>query len=369
MPSTNQRPQRLAITLLTAEHKQFIVYVFVCPAHRLYLYSRMSHQQVQCFFARKTDAWRECVSNRRDETAVVSFRPNGLNRKALRCYDPAVKPRLLITAMLAILPAGCPRVPKATLDQQDVAMVYVLPGIEGRSVYNANIAKGLVRGGFEGAVEIYDWTTRAGPFGWLLHLAYHKRNRIKAIELARRIAHYEHAHPNRPVFLIAHSGGADVALMAAENLPVDVAIDGIILLAGAVSRDHNLTAAMEHTQRGIWNYYSTRDVGFLMIGTTVFGTSDRRFRPSAGALGFKTPPDLSPRAAELYEHKLFQVPYSSDMSKTGHYGGHTGWARPKFVAKYLAPIVCAPTNEEHEPSNETSHAIAGTATNSVKSGP
>jgi len=290
---------------------------------------------------------------------------DGLSRPAAWCYDSAVKARLLITAALAILPAGCPRVPKPTLDQQNVAMVYVLPGIEGRSVFNANIAKGLVMGGFRGAVEIYDWTTRAGPFGWLVHLAYLRRNRTKAIQLARRIAHYEHSHPDRPVFLIAHSGGADVALMAAENLPGDLAVDGIILLAGAVSREHDLTTAMKHTRRGIWNYYSTRDVGFLMIGTTLFGTSDRRFRPSAGALGFKTPPNLSPRAADLYGQKLFQVPYSSDMSETGNYGGHTGWVRPKFVAEYLAPLVCAPADRDRElPTGSRSTTTVTAAQNS-----
>ena len=44
-------------------------------------------------------------------------------------------------------------------DRQASGLVLVLPGIEGRSTLNLDIAQGLVDGGVPLAVEVHDWTT------------------------------------------------------------------------------------------------------------------------------------------------------------------------------------------------------------------
>lgn len=258
-----------------------------------------------------------------------------------RCYDLDVKywtPTIVIVLLVSILP-GCAHLRRPTLEQRQVALTYVLPGIEGRSHYNVNIAKGLRRGGVQGAIEIYDWTTRAGLLGWFLHLADYRRNRIEAIRLARMIVRYHKTCPGSPVFLVAHSGGAGIALMAVERLPQNVSVEAVILLGGAVSPELDISKALARTGRGIWNFYSKHDLAFLVLGTSVFGTIDRKYGPSAGATGFEIPADLSDEAGDLYSSKLHQVPYNGEMAYDGHRGGHQGWAEPSFVARWVAPVI------------------------------
>ena len=219
----------------------------------------------------------------------------------------------------------------------------VPPGLSSRKVRTLGlrkvIANGLVEGGVEGAVTIHDWATWAGPFGWFIHLTNHRRNRIEGFRLARRIIKDQKTHPGCSIFLVAHSGGAGIALLAVEALSPAMPIDGVILLAGAVSPRRDLCAAMERTKLGIWNFSSHRDIGFLVLGTSLFGTMDRTYGPSAGAVGFKIPDDLSETEAQCYAKKLHSMPYDSAMAEYGNYGTHNGWAKRKFVAAWLAPII------------------------------
>lgn len=245
----------------------------------------------------------------------------------------------LTAVVIAAAVGGCATWPRPTVPQKKIGMVYVLPGIEGLSRNNRNIAEGLKNGGLQGAVWIYDWTTWAGPLGWYVHLANTARNRDQAARLARRIIKHEEVYPERPVFVIGHSGGAGIALMAVEMLPRTHPVDGVILLAAAVSPQRDLTRALSRTRRGIWNFYSPRDFGFLVVGTSLFGTIDRRYGPGAGAVGFKVPDDLSQIAAEIHAQKLHQVRYDRSMAADGNNGRHNGWTHRRFVAKWLTPIV------------------------------
>ena len=241
--------------------------------------------------------------------------------------------------LMLCLSTGCSTVPKAGVERRMNGMVYVLPGIEGKSRFNISVAKGLADGGVEAAIEIFDWTTWTGPFGWFVHLTDERRNRINAIKLARTVIRYRKQHPYRPVYLVAHSGGAGIALMAAELLPEHMRLEGIILLAAAVDPDRNLIYALSRTRRGIWNFYSKHDIGFLVLGTSLFGTIDRKFGASAGAVGFNVPEDLPREFAELYKKKLHQIEYDPVMAHDGNPGSHSGWTKPRFVSTWLAPII------------------------------
>ncbi|MEE9296633.1 MAG: alpha/beta hydrolase [Phycisphaerae bacterium] len=217
--------------------------------------------------------------------------------------------------------------------------MFVLPGIEGRSFANRNIVRGLTDGGVDSAIRIYDWTTGTGPFGWFVHLADIRRNRIQAIRLARMIIRYQKKHPHRPVFLIGHSGGAGIVLMTLDLLRKSQPVDGVILLGAAVWPHRNLVRSLKRTRRGIWNFYTPRDFGFLGLGTSLLGTIDRKFGPGAGAIGFRVPQGLSEEALDLYSGKLIQVRYDASMWAEGNPGTHAGWTNRRFVAKRLAPIV------------------------------
>ncbi len=162
-------------------------------------------------------------------------------------------------------------------------LVLVLPGIEGESFLNHNIARGLADGGVESAIEIFDWTT-----GIILLFLYHLRGKRRHISQADRLVHrivaYRQSHPGRPVHLVGHSGGAAMIVLTLERLPLEYNVSCAVLLQSALSPDHDLTTALERTERGIWNVRSVLDVFFLGVGTWITGTPRRTAPPSAAGM-------------------------------------------------------------------------------------
>jgi pimeloyl-ACP methyl ester carboxylesterase len=235
--------------------------------------------------------------------------------------------------------AGC-RVPRRirTQDRYAHGIVFVLPGVEGTSVWNRNIAVGLDEGGVSSAITVYDWTV-GFPGGFVFNLTNLQRNRRQAEKLAERILEYRERHPGRPVHLVGHSGGGGIALLALEALPPGRQIDMTILLAPAVSVDYDLSTALRRTRAGICSFYSRRDISFLTVGTSLLGPIDREFGVSAGAAGFRPPDRLSEAGRELYARRLRQVRWSPRMREVGASGTHLGWASRKFAREYLAPLI------------------------------
>lgn len=251
-------------------------------------------------------------------------------------YRPAAVALLTVTC----LNCGCSVANLATADRYAKGLVVILPGIEGRSVYNVSIANGLNKGRINGAIEIFDWGV-ATPGGFLVNLTALERNKRQAKKLARRVTHYQASFPGRPVHLLAHSGGAGIALLALEAMAPAQQVTAVYLLAPAVSPNFDLTDGLEHTELGIWNFYSPMDVSFLTVGTSMFGTIDRRHTASAGAVGFRVPDDLDPGSRTLYAQRLHQAPHNAKMRKAGSDGSHLGWSNERFVRTWLAPMVLA----------------------------
>lgn len=217
-------------------------------------------------------------------------------------------------------------------------IVFVLPGIEGRSIWNRNIALGLDEGGVSSAIEIHDWTAGV-PGGFVYNLANLQRNRRQAERLAERILDYRARYPGSPVHVIGHSGGGGIAVLALEALPPGRQIDMVILLAPALSLDYGLSTALRRTRYGICNFYSTRDVGLLKVGTKLFGPIDRKRGVSAGAVGFRSPEGLNDTDRALYKSRLRQVRWHLRMKESGADGTHLGWASRRFAREYLAPLI------------------------------
>ncbi len=245
---------------------------------------------------------------------------------------------IVVLLALSVL-GGCSFPAKITTqDRLEHGLVLILPGIEGASVLNTNIAKGLSDGGVPSAIEVYDWTAGSVVL-FPVTLRALDRNRSQAAKIAAKIMAYQDAHPGKPVHLIGHSGGGGVAVLTLEALPPDRKIASAILLAPAIAPDYDLRKALRRTQYGIWNFWSPYDVGFLKAGTTVMGTIDGRHTSAAGATGFVTPWGLDDEDRRLYGALLHQQRYTQKMAEYGHTGGHIGWANRRFVASWLAPII------------------------------
>jgi pimeloyl-ACP methyl ester carboxylesterase len=260
----------------------------------------------------------------------------GIIRALRRCWQDLVGIVGVITLPLV---CGCSPARYVTPQRLERGYTIILPGIEGTSFLNANIADGLLDGGWPGAIEVYDWT--AGTvFLFPVNLWNLDRNKQEAARIARMIRSYQDRYPERPVHIIGHSGGGGVALLALEALPADHPITSAVLLAPAVSPGYDLRRALRRTQQGIWNFYSEFDVGFLKAGTLVMGTIDGQHTMAAGAVGFEVPTGLDADGRRLYAARLRQEAYSAKMADSGNTGGHIGWACRGFVSEWVCPILC-----------------------------
>jgi hypothetical protein len=171
--------------------------------------------------------------------------------------------------------------------RQQNGYVVVLPGVEGKSSMNLHLALGLVEGGVSQAVEIHDWTTGLWPL-FAYHLRHERRARRRAAWIAAKIMEYQDRFSGRPTFLVGHSGGGGVTVLALECLPPGRRVTAALLLGPALSRHYDLTTALARTEAGIWNFHSPLDLVYLTAGTFVFGTIDGRHDVSAGAWGFSS---------------------------------------------------------------------------------
>ena len=241
---------------------------------------------------------------------------------------------VLFVSLLGGCAAPQPYVNETRLNR---GLVIVLTGIEGRSVFNEEICRGLDVGGVDGAIELYDWTTGV-PLGFVLNLWSSDRNHDRAADLAERVARYQFNYPGRPVVLVGQSGGAAVATWTCEAMRWGRKVDGVVMLAAALSPGYRLTTALDSTTRGIVNFYSSRDVLLLWAGTSIYGTMDGKHSTSAGNVGFSVP--TGELRTKEYD-KLFQVPWRSEMARTGHLGMHLTSGTASFVARYVAPLVRA----------------------------
>ncbi len=262
-----------------------------------------------------------------------------------------------LIAVMALGSGGCslfhPRLDPQRLDQ---GYTIVLPGIEGESLFNGQLARGLVDGGVPTAIEVDDWTSGFAP-AWLFHLRGAARHERESERIAAKIVAYRREWPGRPVYLVGHSGGGAMAVRVLERLPPDVTVTRALLLAPAITPEYDLTRALAATDGGIWNFLSPGDALFCGLGTTLFGTVDGSFRPSAGMVGFRRSPrdaligqiepgawlsadgSTVPLEALQWGPELRQVPYRPEMFLSGHPGGHFGWTSRPFARRYLAPLL------------------------------
>ena len=225
-----------------------------------------------------------------------------------------------------------------TAERLDRGLVLVLPGIEGESCINHSVVRGLADGGVQSAIEIFEWTT-----GVFIFFAYHLRGRrrhvAQAERLARRVVDYRRSFPGRPVYLVGHSGGAAMIVLALERLPLDTTVTGAVLLQAAISPRYDLSAALARTELGIWSFYSVYDVFFLGIFTCLLGTVDGRHVPAAGMTGFRPPTQSSAEEQRLYAARLHQTAFRPHMCLAFNFGGHMGPTNRVFVAETIAPLL------------------------------
>lgn len=233
----------------------------------------------------------------------------------------------------ATLLAGCGDTLNADFtkpEMRDKGMVYILPGIQGVDYHYLNIRKGLIGAGVPYAVKIHPWGCQIPGINLAINQTDTKDDRQWGATIAQEIADYQGQYPGRPVFIIGQSGGAGVAVFAAEamaNIEGASRLAGLVLLDGSISADYDLNLALSRCSEGIVNFYNLSDVALLEYGTGLMGNVDGGHGASAGLKGF------TGSFAGLYQVQVtqdmvddFESPHFADCSQA-------------FTAQYIAPWV------------------------------
>jgi len=252
--------------------------------------------------------------------------------------------KLLLAVSLAvpIAAGGCGdrNAPYLTESRLAKGLVIILPGIEGESPLNHDIRKGLVAAGVYRGLPIYSWGRPIPLAGPLINQMDFIGNRLAGARVAEMVVSQQDRYPGRPVYLVGHSGGGGIAVFAAEALPKNRKVDGLILLSASISKGYDLTKALNRCRNGIVNFYNRSDAALLGVGTTIVGNVDGGHGPSAGLVGFEMPRSGDPKEKILAYKKLYQIEATPAMTR-GSIDPHASTTDPDFVATYVARWILA----------------------------
>lgn len=163
-------------------------------------------------------------------------------------------------------------------------------------------------------------------FADLWRVSHHHRC---ADHLAEEIRTIRTEDPDCPIHIVAHSAGTAITAYALERLEHET-ITSAAFVASGLSPDYDLSRAIRHCSAGLLSVHSRFDLLTLGIGTTLLGTVDRKRRPAAGMLGFRSPTD--PEA----QQRFVQMDWNIRYSRQGWIGGHISGSSPWFAKRTLA---------------------------------
>jgi pimeloyl-ACP methyl ester carboxylesterase len=239
---------------------------------------------------------------------------------------------------LAMLP-GCAATFPSLLEAKPMtfaavpATVFVADGAGNYQFTTTSLRTVLQKDGYPIEVVTYDWSHGSHRI-FADHLGYqHAREEGKKLALA--VLEYHAAHPGRPIYLLGHSAGATVAVVALENLPPGV-VDRAVLLSPALSTQYDIRPALRSVKSNLYVFYSRYDCLYLGIATGILGTPDHRWTAPAGRAGFCNQPDLDdPTLLD----KLVQRPWKPNDVELGNNGGHYGNYQPDFLRIRVIPLL------------------------------
>jgi pimeloyl-ACP methyl ester carboxylesterase len=188
-------------------------------------------------------------------------------------------------------------------------------------------------------VEVVRWGHGIGR--WFADLSDVSNRDRQAALVAEAVRRFQADRPGDLVFLVGKSGGSGVVIKALEQLDPE-SVERVVLLAPALSPGYDLTRALRAVRREVVVFWSPFDVIILGAGTRLFGTIDRVRSVGAGMVGFVVPGPDDPNDEKIRQYaKLRQIRWRPRMASTGYLGGHFGPDIPRFLRKYVVPLLRA----------------------------
>jgi pimeloyl-ACP methyl ester carboxylesterase len=247
------------------------------------------------------------------------------------CFLSAV---LLSPGCLALPgPAPQPSTQPPAHNAPTEGIVFIVDGAGGFQATSKSFRQTVAAEGLPLCIETVVWTH--GYCRFLADQVHHKHLLEEGRRLAALIQERKQSCPV-PVYLVGHSAGAGVALLALEQLPPGV-VERVVLLAPAVSANYDLRPALARARGGIDVFYSDRDWAYLGLGVSLTGNADRHWGRAAGRIGFRTLVQC-PEDAALYG-RLRQHPWQRSLEWTGNHGGHYGGYQPEFLRCFVLPLL------------------------------
>lgn len=243
-------------------------------------------------------------------------------------------------ALLTWLCAGCAAVQRAATPTELDDVVFYCDGAGGGGPltdWGVNVKRGLERDGYEGEFRSFRWQTGLGVLADHATSVEYKQD--KARQLVGLMKQHWQRFPGGSVHLIGLSAGSAIVIYALEQLPPGYRVDNVILLGSSLSADYNLRQALRRVRGEVHVFSSKRD-RILQVFVPVVGSADRERTGArvAGRYGFQLPPAADDETQDLYS-KLVQYEWDDERAAAGDTGSHTGTTHPRFVQRYIAPLI------------------------------
>lgn len=212
------------------------------------------------------------------------------------------------------------------------ALVLVADGVGGLDLCGTGLAYVAAQEGLRHDVRVVRWGHGFGR--WHRDLTSVGNHGRQAGAMADEVRAFHERYPDRPVYLVGKSGGCGIVVRALEEL-AEHPVERAVLLAPALSPEYDLSRALQAVRTEVVVFWSPLDLVILGLGTRVFGTVDRVASVAAGLTGFRMPAgaDRSSYA------KLRQVRWRWGMASSGYLGGHVGPDSPRFLRRYVLPLL------------------------------
>jgi hypothetical protein len=213
------------------------------------------------------------------------------------------------------------------------SIIFTIDGVGGFNLATTAMTLAFKIAGLPHKIEQLYWSHGFGR--WLIDLQDKQRIEEKAHELAERIK--AKCQSGMKVYIVAKSAGCAIALKALSLVPAN-SVQRVVLLAPAVSPEYRLTPALRAVKEKVFAFWSPNDAFILGLGTTLFGTADGAYSPSAGMIGFKTPMQDGSDVATSYK-KLQQIKWQPHMLMTLNFGDHQGSVMVPFLHNHVVPLL------------------------------